>query len=266
MKKIAPFLLLLCLSFAVSAQDFALKQLEKSPRHHEWVQLEVNGKTLHAFVAYPEKSTSTQALIVIHENRGMTDWVRSFTDQLAAAGYLAIAPDLLSDFSNSIEKTSDFENSDKAREAIYQLDPQQVTKRLDAVYKYVKHLPASNGKVSVIGFCWGGSNAFRYATNNPELEAAFVFYGTAPDDPEAFKKIKAPVYGFYGGKDQRVNATIEKTKEYMQQAGKTFKYEIYPGAGHAFMRSGDDPEGAAENKKARDESWKRLLAILEKQE
>ena len=265
MKTIYSFLFLF-LSLAVQAQDFALEQLNNSPRHHEWVQLEVNGKTLHSFVAYPEKSTNTQALIVIHENRGLTNWVRSFTDQLAEAGYLTIAPDLLSDFNENIEKTSDFENSDKAREAIYQLDPQQVTQRLDAVYEYVSKLPASNGKVSVIGFCWGGSQAFRYATHNPNLEAAFVFYGTAPEDPQAFQNIKAPVYGFYGGDDQRVNSTIEKTRENMQKAGKTYEVEIYPGAGHAYMRSGDDPEGSAENKQAREESWKRIKAILKKQE
>ena len=265
MKTLFTFLLLF-LSLQISAQDFALNQLNNSPRHHEWVQLEVNGKTLHSFVAYPEKSTNTQALIVIHENRGLTDWVRSFADQLAEAGYLAIAPDLLSDYNDSIEKTSDFENSDKAREAIYQLDPQEVTQRLDAVYEYVRQLPASNGKISVIGFCWGGSQAFRYATHNPDLQAAFVFYGTAPEDPAVYQNIDSPVYGFYGGNDQRVNSTIEKTSDYMKQAGKPFKYKIYPDARQAYMRSGDDPEGSIENKTARKESWKRLKSILKKQE
>lgn len=264
MKNICTFFLLL-FSLSLTAQDFALEQLNKSPRHHEWVQLEVDGKTLHSFVVYPERAKSTQAIIVIHENRGLTDWVRSFTDQLAEAGYLAIAPDMLSEFEESIEKTSDFENSDLAREAIYELDPQEVTKNLDAVYEYVKNLPASNGKVSVTGFCWGGSQAFRYATNNPDLQAAFVFYGTAPDNPEVFQNIETPVYGFYGENDQRVNSTIEKTKKNMEGAGKTYKYEIYEGAGHAYMRSGDDPEGSAENRQARNKSFERLKEILKKQ-
>lgn len=263
--KILYAFLLLFISSGISAQDFALEQLNNSPRHHEWVELEVDGKTLHSFVVYPEKSTATQALIVIHENRGLTDWVRSFADQLAEAGFLAIAPDMLSEYNETTEKTSDFENSDKAREAIYQLDPQQITQRLDAVYEYISKVPASNGKVSVIGFCWGGSQSFRYATNNPDLQSAFVFYGTAPDEQQLFQKIQAPVYGFYGGEDQRVNATIEKTRDQMKKAGKTYDYKIYPGAGHAYMRSGDDPEGSAENKRARDESWKRLKKILKEQ-
>ncbi len=263
MQVILTSLVMLLLYMPVIAQDFALEQLEASPRHHEWVKLEVDGKTLHAFVAFPEKSTKTQAVIVLHENRGLTDWVRSFADQVAAAGYLAIAPDLLSEFDENISKTSDFENSDKAREAIYQLQPDAVTNSLDAVHVYIANNPASNGNVAVIGFCWGGSQSFRYATNNPDLNAAFVFYGTAPDNAAAFETIDAPVYGFYGENDQRVNATIAKTEERMSSTDNAYFYEIYDGAGHAYMRSGDDPEGTEENKAARDASWERLKRILE---
>lgn len=263
MRLMLTLLAILFLNMSVFAQEFALEQLEASPRHHEWVQLEANGKTLHAFVAFPEISTKTQALIVLHENRGLTDWVRSFADQLAAAGYLAIAPDLLSEFDEKISKTSDFENSDKAREAIYQLEQKAVTNNLDAVYDYVANNPASNGNVAVIGFCWGGSQSFRYATNNAALKAAFVFYGTAPESAAAFETIEAPVYGFYGENDQRVNATISKTEEQMSNTDNAFFYEIYDGAGHAYMRSGDDPEGKEENKAARDASWERLKEILE---
>lgn len=257
-------LLLILIGSTLQAQDFALEQLNNSPRHHEWVEVTYNGRTVHSFVAYPEKSDKTQAVIVIHENRGLTDWVRSFADQMAAAGYLAIAPDLLSGFSENAEKTSDFESSDEARSAIYQLDPKQVTKDLNAVFNYISKVPSSTGIVSVMGFCWGGSQTFRYATNNANIHAALVFYGTAPKDAEAINRIEVPVYGFYGGNDQRVNSTIESTDKMMNEAGNTYQYEIYDGAGHAYMRRGDDPEGDAANKEARNKSWERIKKILDK--
>lgn len=263
--------LLLAIFFAVGfnalhAQDFAKEQLNNSPRHHEWVEVAYEGRTIHCFVAYPEKAKSAHTVIVLHENRGLTDWVRSFTDQMAEIGYLAIAPDLLSNFSGDIRRTSDFSNSDKARDAIYQLDSNQVTNDLHAVYSYASNIPSGTGAVSVIGFCWGGSQAFRYATNNPELKAALVFYGTAPGNPEQIAKIKAPVYGFYGGDDQRVNATLSRTESFMREAGNTFEYKIYPGAGHAYMRSGAAPDAKKANKNAMEASWERIKNILARED
>lgn len=259
-------LFFLSLLFAVSslfAQDYALKQLENSPRHHEWVEVEYEGRTVHCFVAFPEKSEATMAMIVIHENRGLTDWVRSFADQMAEAGYIAVAPDLLSGFSEKHQKTSDFPSSDEARKAIYQLDQEQVSKDLDAVQAYAGKMQAANGLTAAIGFCWGGSQSFRFATSNEKIKAALVFYGTAPKDSAAFETIKNPVYGFYGGNDQRVNASIPRTEELMKANGKTYESEIYEGAGHAFMRRGDDPEGDKANLDARNESWKRISWILQ---
>lgn len=258
-------LLLSALYFAIPlfAQDFALEQLENSPRHHEWVEVEAKGgRSIHCFVAYPETSEKTLAVIVIHENRGLTDWVRSFTDQLAAEGYLAIAPDLLSGFNENISRTSDFTSSDAAREGIYQLDPDQVTTDLKTVKQYIEDVPASNGKTVVMGFCWGGSQTFRFATNSTDIDAALVFYGSAPDQMKDIKKIKAPVYGFYGENDERINAGIPATEKMMKQAGKTYEYKIYPGAGHAYMRQGDDPEGSEESQEAREASWERINQIL----
>lgn len=260
--KILLFLILL-LPFSILAQDFALNQLNNSSRHHEWVKIKSNGRQINCFVAFPETSSNVTAVIVIHENRGLTDWVRSMTDQLAAEGYIAIAPDLLSDFSESYSKTDDFASSDDARNAIYELKPEQVMSDLDAVYEYLINTPAVNEKIAVMGFCWGGSQTFKYATHNPEIDAALVFYGTGPDDLKAIQDIKAPVYGFYGGDDQRVNATISTSEKLMKEAGKTYKYEVYPGAGHAYMRSGDDPEGSAANKDAKRKSMERLKQILD---
>jgi carboxymethylenebutenolidase len=259
---LVPVLLLLALP--AGAQEFALKQLDQSPRHHEWVNIPSGGRTVHAFVAYPEKATKTLSVIVIHENRGLTDWVRSAADQLAAAGYLAIAPDLLSGFNAAHGQTSDFADGDQARKAIYDLDPDLITRDLLVVQKYVAALPPSNGKTAVIGFCWGGGQSFRFATHAPGLSAALVFYGPAPVDEAQLKAISAPVYGFYGGLDDRINATIPKTREQMTRLGKRYEAVIYDGAGHAFMREGDDPAGPAAVKKARDAAWGRIRTILEK--
>ncbi len=246
------------------AQDWALERLEKSPRHHEWVAVKYGDRTVHAFLAFPEVSGKAPAVVVIHENRGLTDWVRGVADQLAEAGYIAIAPDLLSGMAPGGGKTSDFPNSDAAREGIYKLTPEQVTADLNAVADYVAKLPAANGKVAVAGFCWGGAQTFRFATERADLAAAFVFYGTGPDSAEAIARIKSPVFGFYGGDDARVNATIPKSAELLKAAGKTFEPVTYDGAGHGFMRSGEEPEASEANRKAREEAWKRWKALLEK--
>lgn len=243
------------------AQDWAKKKLEASPRHHEWVQMKSGDRTVHAFLVYPEVKQKAASVVVIHENMGLTDWVRSVADQLASNGYIAIAPDLLSGMAPGGGKTSDFPSADAAREAIYKLQPDAVTADLNAVTDYVKKLPAANGKVAVVGFCWGGSQSFRFATNRQDLSAAFVFYGTGPDSVEG---VKAPVYGFYGGNDARVNATIPKSAELMKKAGKTYEPVTYEGAGHGFMRAGEAPDANEANKKAHDEAWQRWVALLKK--
>lgn len=260
--KISIFILSLTLFLTpLHAQEFAIKQLNESPRHHEWVTIPSVGRNIVAFVAYPEVSTNTLAVIVIHENRGLTDWVRSFADQLAAEGYLAIAPDLLSDFDEKHSRTGDFKNSDAARDALSRLDPNRVTSDLHAVRKYASRMPSSNGSTVVLGFCWGGMQAFRFATKSSDISAAIVFYGSPPD-AKTLDSITMPVYGFYGENDQRINATIPATEAQMKKLGKSYKYEIYKGAGHAYMRIGDDPIGTPESKKARDDSWVRLKRIL----
>lgn len=249
-------------SSSVFAQDYALQQLEESPRHHEWVEVSDGDRTIHNFIVYPEVSENAMAVIVIHENRGLTDWVRSFADQLAAEGYIAIAPDLLSDFDENHQKTSDFESSDAARNALYELDQDRITQDLNAVQDYVTQLPAANGKVVVAGFCWGGSQTFRYATNADGLSAALVFYGSAPTDRDQISRISVPVYGFYGGNDQRINSTIPETSELMQEYDKEYIYNIYEGAGHGFMRTGDAPDAERANKTARNSSWEWIRDIL----
>ena len=259
MRKISLLSILVSASWIATAQT-PEERLEKSPRHQEWAEVKQGDKNVHSFLVYPEVSQKVTAIILIHENRGLNDWVRGMADQFAERGYIAIAPDLLSGMGPGGGKTSDFETSDAAREALYQLDPDQITKDLNAVYDHVSKLPSSNGKVVVIGFCWGGSQSFRYATNQPNLEAAIVCYGSPPES--GYENIKAPVYGFYGGNDNRINASIPDAEKKMKELSKKYDYVIYDGAGHGFMRSGEEAAGSEANRKAREEGWKRIEKIL----
>ncbi len=268
MKRLLFSFALLAAVMTASAQEWANQgwaraQLEKSPRHLEWVTVKHGDREVKAFLGFPEVKNKTTAIVLIHENRGLTDWVRGMVDQFAAAGYIAIAPDLLSGSAPGGGGTADMASNDAAGKAIYALNPDQVTADLKAIVAHVSKLPASNGKVVVGGFCWGGGQTFRLATNSPDIKAALVFYGPPPAD-EDLKKIKAPVYGFYGSNDARINASIPKTEQLMKQAGKTYEPVIYEGAGHGYMRSGEQPDATEPNKKAREQSWQRIKAILAK--
>ncbi len=250
---------LLC-SIPAAAQDWAKQILEKSPRHGEWVDVKYGERTVRAFIVYPEVKKKATAVVLIHEIFGLSDWVRSMADQVAAEGYIAIAPDLLSGAGPNGGGTESLGGGDGVRAAISKLPPEQVTADLNAVADYVKKLPAANGKVAVGGFCWGGGQTFRFATNRADLAAAFVFYGPPAQD---FSKITAPVYGFYGGNDARINATIPATQEAMKAAGKKYDPVTYEGAGHGFMRQGQDPANTNEaNVTGRKEAWTRWMGIL----
>jgi carboxymethylenebutenolidase len=262
----------------VWAQDWAKQTLEKSPRHQEWVDVKHDNRVVHAFVVYPEVKGKAPVVIVIHEIFGLSDWARSVADDLAAKGYIAIAPDLLSGFGPNGGGSSAFTSTQDTTKAVSGLDPDVVTADLNAVADYAKKIPAGNGKIAVAGFCWGGSQSFRFATNRKDLSAAFVFYGTGPQDVNS---ITAPVYGFYAGNDARVDATIPGSSEAMKAAGKKYDPVTYDGAGHGFMRAGEDPANdaaakntaddpdtkkkhdmAVANKKAHDEGWDRWLQLL----
>jgi len=249
-------------SEAMMDDGMMMDRLNNSPRHHEWVEVENGDKTIHTWVVYPERNDKAPVVLVIHENRGLNDWARSLADQVAEAGYIAVAPDLLSGFSEEFDRTSDFADEDAARDALYLLDADQVQSDLEAVAEYAKSIPASNGKLASAGFCWGGAQSFEMATNSEQLDAAMVFYGTSPEDSASYADISVPVFGFYGGNDERVNATIDPAELQMSKDGKIYDYEIYEGAGHAYMRSGEDPAGDPANIAAREASWERMKSIL----
>ena len=262
--KYLSLVLALLASEAVSAQDWAQAALQKSPRHQEWTTVKHDGRSVETYVVYPESKDKRPVVVVIHEIFGMTDWVEDLSDQLTAAGYIAVAPDLLSGMGPNGGRSSSFDQA-KAMEAVSHLDSEQVTADLVAVADYGKKLAASTGKLFVVGFCWGGGQSFRFATNRPDLSAAFVFYG-GPPDPDAMVRIAAPVYAFYAGNDARVDATIPTATANMKAAGKVYEPVTYDGAGHGFMRAGEATDASDANKKARADSWVRLKALLEKKE
>lgn len=258
-------LLVLCTLFAspfTFAQDWAKATVEKSPRHREWVTVKHGDRAVETFLVYPESKGKAPVVLVIHEIFGMTDWVEDLADRVAEAGYIAVAPDLLSGMGPSGGRSNSFAEG-KTMEAVSHLNPDQITADLNAVADHALKLPASSGKLFVAGFCWGGSQSFRFATNRSDLAAAFVFYG-GPPDKDALARIKAPVYGFYGGNDARIGATIPDTITAMKAAGKTYDPVTYEGAGHGFMRAGEAPDASDANKKARTDAWDRWKSLLGK--
>jgi carboxymethylenebutenolidase len=218
--------------------------------HGEWVKIKKGTETIRAYVAYPERKTKAPAVIVIHEIFGLTDWEPTVADRLAKEGFVAIVPDLLSSKHGKSPT-----NPDEGRKLIGELEPDRVTADLDATYAYVNGLPAvAKGQIGTIGFCWGGGQSFRYATNNPRLKAVVVAYGPAPDTAD-LKRIQAPVLGIYGENDERINAKLPEVTAAMQSDGKTFTSEVYPGTGHGFLKPGRQGSDGPQVGKA----WNRIL-------
>jgi carboxymethylenebutenolidase len=237
----------------------AKARLNSSPRHGEFADITVPGsdKKMKAYVVFPEVKEKAPVVIVIQEIFGLSDWIRGVADQLAAEGFIAIAPDLLSGPGGP--GTESYADRDAVTKAVRGLKNDDVTKMLNATRDYGIKLPAANGKTATIGFCWGGATSFRYASEQPELSAAVVYYGTSPD-AAALEKIKAPVLGNYGGNDARVNATIEPAQKKMKELNKTYTPKIYEGAGHGFLRQQDGQGGA--NLKAAQEAWPATVKFL----
>lgn len=264
---LAAFLVSALTSAAARAADLppseqnAKRAIETSPRHGEYVDVQVpNGKgPVRAYVVYPERPERVGVVIVIHEIFGLSDWVKGVTDQLAAQGFIAIAPDLL-----SLEKgkdTSSYPSRDDVVKAVRGLKGDEVMAALDACRNYGVHQRSSNGRCGSVGFCWGGGQSFAFAAHNPELNAAVVYYGAPPADDQ-IAKINAPVAGFYGGSDARITATVAPTTEKMKKAEKLYEPHVYEGAGHGFLRQQEGQNGA--NQKASEDAWPATIAFFQK--
>ncbi|HSL22827.1 MAG TPA: dienelactone hydrolase family protein [Vicinamibacterales bacterium] len=241
------------------ANDASLA-LKTSPRHGEYVDIKAAGSSvpITTWIVYPERKEKAGVVIVIHEIFGLADWIRGVADQLAEDGFIAVAPDLLSGKGPKGGGTAEL--GDEATKVIRTLTPEEVNSALNAVREHAIKLPAANGKSATIGFCWGGSTSFQYATVQPALDAAVVYYGGSPQDPAAYQQIGAPVLGLYGGNDARVNATIPIAQEQMKKLGKRYEPHTFEGAGHGFLRQQDGQNGA--NMKATEQAWPLTLRFL----
>lgn len=261
--------------------EHAAAALKNSPRHGEWVDIDVpapqitkpdpnapKAVRLHTWIVYPERKDKAPVVLVIHEIFGETDWVRGVADQLAADGFIAVAPDLLSGMGPDGGGTESLGNS--ATDAIRKLSSDETNRRLDAALGYALQLPSASGKCACVGFCWGGSASFAYAVHQPKLNAAVVYYGTAPagkdnqPDKQALANIKCPVLGLYGGDDARVTATVEPTAKAMEELKKSYSHHVFEGAGHGFLRQSDPSQRNGANRKAAEQAWSETIALFNK--
>lgn len=241
-------------------EDDAAARLNSSPRHGEFRTVDVRGTPVRVWVVYPERKDKAPVVLVIHEIFGLTDWIRAVTDQLAAEGFLAVAPDLLSGKGPHGGGSDDFPARDDATKAVSGLDRDEVLARLDAVRDWALAQPSASTSSGTVGFCWGGGTSFAYAVHQPQLDAAVVYYGTPPQDLSTLAAVRAPVLGLYGGDDARVTSTVDATREKMHALGKSYEPHVFDGAGHGFLRAQGGQNGA--NARAAAQAWPLTVNFL----
>ncbi|MDQ5858220.1 MAG: dienelactone hydrolase family protein [Acidobacteriota bacterium] len=244
-----------------ASEDGAKERLEKSPRHGEYVDVKLpsGGTPIRTWVVYPERKSKAGVVIVIHEVYGLSDWIRAVADQIAREGFIAVAPDLISGRGPGGGGTESVTTRDEVVALVRGLTPDEAAARLNAVHDYAVRLPASNGKSTTIGFCWGGARSFGYAASQPASDGAIVYYGSSPEAAE-LARVTAPVLGHYAGDDARVNATVPPAEAEMKRLGKFYEVHTYEGAGHGFLRQQEGREGA--NRAATEKSWPRSVSFL----
>jgi carboxymethylenebutenolidase len=242
------------------ADDVAAR-LQNSPRHAEWAMIPASAgssDSIAAWVVYPERKDNAPVVVVIHEIFGLSSWVRGVADQLAADGFIAIAPDLL-----SIERggaTTDSMAFADARAMIGRVTPDKMNAMVAAVAQYGMALPAASKSYGIVGYCWGGSASFNHAVfGAPGAKASVVYYGSSPA-AEEIAKVRIPVLGLYAENDQRVNATIGRADSTIKANGGVFEQRTYAGAGHGFLRAQDQPANAEASRKA----WPETIAWFRK--
>lgn len=237
----------------------AAARLAESPRHGEWVTIRSGqADSVRAYVVYPERSDRAPVVVVIHEIFGLTNWIRGVADQLAAEGYVAIAPDLLT--GKAPLGPGDSLSHEVARTVIRELNADEVHRRIADVGRWGMQQPAALQEYGVIGFCWGGSASFEHAVRSPEgLGAAVVYYGGSPS-PARLNGVRVPVLGLYAGDDARVNSTVPPADTAMRALGKSFEYRMFAGSGHGFLRQQDGRDGA--NLAASQQSWPMAINFL----
>jgi carboxymethylenebutenolidase len=217
-----------------------------------------DGAAIGAYLTRPKGEGRLPAVVVLHENRGLNDHIRDVARRLAKAGYVALAPDLLSRQGG----TESFASPDAAIEAIGKVDEEAITKDITGGINYLKgqNYVRAN-KIGVVGFCWSGGNAMLILTRNKDLAAGVVYYGRNPKDLDDVKNISGPVLASYGEKDERITSGVPALEEAMKKHGKSFEYKIYPGAQHAFN---NDTNPQRYNAEAAKDAWGRTLEFFKK--
>lgn len=210
------------------------------------------------YLTRPKGEGQRPAVVVIHEWAGINDHIRDVARRLAKAGYVALAPDLLSRQGG----TSSFPTSEAAIAAGRKLDNDTITKDLTGAVNYLKgqNFVRAN-RIGVTGFCWGGGKALMFTTRSKDLAASVIYYGGNPENLEDVKNITAPVLGHYGEADERITSGVPKLEEAMKRYDKSFEYKIYAGAPHAFN---SDTNPGAYREEAAKEAWSRTLEFFKK--
>jgi carboxymethylenebutenolidase len=243
--------------FPAGADD-AAERLRASPRHGEWAMIsDGQGDSVRAWVVFPERRDRAPVVVVIHEIFGLTSWIRGVADQLAADGFIAVAPDFLTGKVGGANPDSI--SLDSAVALVRTLESAEVQRRIDAAARYGMSLPAALPRYGVVGFCWGGSQSFAHAVHSPALGAAVVYYGGSPPTA-SLASVRAPVLGLYGGSDARVNATVPAADSALRALGRTYEVHMFEGAGHGFLRQQAGQSGA--NLTATQEAWPRTVAFF----
>ena len=238
-------------------------RLAASPRHGEYVMIARTpggADSLRAWVVYPERKDKAPVVVVLHEIFGLSTWVRGVADQLAADGFIAVAPDLLT--GKYTLAAGDTITQAQASALIRTLAPDSVQRDIARSAEYGMSLPAAKQSFGVVGFCWGGSTSFNAAVRaHPKLKGAVVYYGTSPASTE-LTNVRAPVLGLYGENDARVNATIPGADSTMKALRKPYEPVILAGAGHGFLRQQDGQNGA--NLTAARSAWPKTIAFFQR--
>ena len=276
-----------------ASNNMAAARLAASPRHSEWVKIawEPGSKdSLMAWIVYPTTTNAhTPVVVVVHEIFGLSTWVRGVADQVAADGFIAIAPDLLSRVRGG--PTADELKSDSATKLIRGVDVAERNRGIDAAAYYAMAQPSAAQTFAVIGYCWGGTTTWTAGIHNTKgFRGGVAFYGAFPymtpavaggaaaaPIADSMAKIKQPIMLLSGSKDARIGASMPAIDSAMKAQGHWYYGMNYDGAVHGFLRAQDDAKAAtpqcdeacankerADNLAATKDAWPRTIAFLKK--
>ena len=223
----------------------------------EMVEFPGGAGSVKAYLSRPKDGKNLGTVIVIHENRGLVDHIKDVARRFAKDGFAALAVDLMSRIGGSDQ----FKTPEEAIEAIKKITGNIVVEDLTSAVAYLKKQSFVNGRVGVVGYCWGGGNSLNFATKCKDLNAAVVYYGRNPDPLDQVQNIPCPLMGNYGADDPNIMPGVEPLKAALQKFGKNFDIKVYPGAKHAFNNNTNadryHPEAAKD-------AWARTVSFFKK--